>query len=77
MFPRNARSPTCEVSPTWLPKYDLNKEDSNRHANKEGEAYEASSLEKEYIMKAGRVHQLVIQCQMVILENVCKEHCMD
>jgi hypothetical protein len=27
-----------EVSPTWLPKHDLKKEDTNRHANMDGES---------------------------------------
>lgn len=31
--PRNVRTYTHELSPTWLPKHALNKSRSNRHAN--------------------------------------------
>lgn len=34
----NVRSYTHKVSPTWLPKHELNREDSNKHANVDREA---------------------------------------
>lgn len=34
---RNVRETTLEVSPIWLPKYDLNKDTTTRHDNMEGE----------------------------------------
>ena len=47
VFPRNVRSYTHKVSPTWLPKGDLNKDNTNdSHVNTEGEgAKEASALD--------------------------------
>lgn len=50
--PRSLRSCTHEVSPTWLPKHGLNKEDADRHAKVDGEAH------------GGRAQQLAIQQQM-------------
>jgi len=38
LSPRNVRSYTHKVSPTWLPKHELNREDSNKHANVDREA---------------------------------------
>lgn len=35
-FPRHVRSYICDVSPTCLPKYDLNKDNMHGHANIEG-----------------------------------------
>lgn len=35
--PRNVREATSEVSPIWLPKHDLKKDTTSRHANMEGE----------------------------------------
>lgn len=32
LSPSNVRSYTCKVSPTWQPNYELNKDDTNRHA---------------------------------------------
>lgn len=47
--PRNVRSHTHKVSPTWLPKLELNKGDVNRHANMdEKKTHEASTLLREY-----------------------------
>lgn len=42
----NSQRCTHKVSPTWLPKHELNKED-NRRANVDGQAQEASTLHKE------------------------------
>lgn len=36
------------VSPIWLPKHELNKDNSNKHASVDGEKpHEASTLHKE------------------------------
>lgn len=47
---RNVRSYSREVSPTWLPKHELNKTTTDSHANMEGgKANEASTMDKELL----------------------------
>jgi len=77
------RSSTHEVSPTWLPKHDLNKKDTDGHAM---EVRELTRLQPKQrttgnqknaenwrnSLPQGRVHQLAIQYQIVSPEN---RHC--
>lgn len=47
---------THEVSPTWLPKCELSRNDTNGHAQVDREAHEASTLHKELRQpKNGRI----------------------
>lgn len=39
--------PMTEILPTWLPKHDLNKDNTKRHDKVEGEAHEVPTLDKE------------------------------
>lgn len=51
-LPGMSEATPVKISPTWLPKHQLDKDGTNRHANmsrelRAGEAQEASGLDKE------------------------------
>lgn len=73
------RNVTNEASPAWLPKHCLDKEDTNRHTNMEGDKFRwFQPKTKNYSYKEmlscrnslpwGKTHQLI--CQVASPENI-------
>lgn len=49
IFPSNVVNYTSKVSPTWLPKHEMNKDDANGHTNWMGKSLQKpQSYPKDY-----------------------------